>query len=337
MNNQAFGILEFDSLLALVRRGAQTDAGRALIDALSPIDSAEGLQHDLRALGEMIELRQRGARVSFADIADATASISRLRIEGTALEPLALLDLARLCDRAMEARAAILAEREECQTLFGIVAALPGELKQLAPLLTKKILPSGELDDRASPELARIRRELANARSRITRSLESLMRRSSEAIQEELVTVRNDRFVIPVRADHQARIKGVAHGSSSSGATIFVEPLETIDGNNELQTLREAEQREIAEILFALSEELRRELLAIELAAAAVAELDFISAKAAFAEKFGCVVPEIATAGADRGPRAGSPRGVVVATGSENQVEWHDPLATARGSDTTAT
>jgi DNA mismatch repair protein MutS2 len=119
------------------------------------------------------------------------------------------------------------------------------------------------------------------------------MRRSSEAIQEELVTVRNDRFVIPVRADHQARIKGVAHGSSSSGATIFVEPLETIDGNNELQTLREAEQREIAEILFALSEELRRELPAIELAARAITELDFISAKAAFAEKFTCVVPEV--------------------------------------------
>ena len=71
------------------------------------------------------------------------------------------------------------------------------------------------------------------------------MRRSSEAIQEELVTVRNDRFVIPVRSDHQARIKGVAHGSSSSGATVFIEPLETIEANNELQTLREAEQREI--------------------------------------------------------------------------------------------
>ena len=152
---------------------------------------------------------------------------------------------------------------------------------------------------------------------RITRALESLMRRSSEAIQEELVTVRNDRFVIPVRADHQARIKGVAHGSSSSGATIFVEPLETIDGNNELQTLREAEQREIAEILFALSEELRRELPAIELAAAAVTELDFIGAKAAFAEKFSCVVPHVSEPGADRGPRAGSPRGVVDATGSQ--------------------
>src|SRR6266851_3064849 len=335
MNPQAFKTLEFNSLRELLQRWAQTKMGWARIDALEPIDELKQLQRVLRATAECIELR--GGRLSFDGIADPADSISRLRIEGTALDPLAILDLARLCEAAMGARTAILAEREACPTLFEIVGALPADLKNLVARLRKKILPSGELDDRASPELGRIRRELTSARSRITRALESLMRRSSEAIQEELVTVRNDRFVIPVRADHQARIKGVAHGSSSSGATIFVEPLETIDGNNELQTLREAEQREIAEILFALSEELRRELLAIELAAAAVAELDFISAKAAFAEKFTCVVPHVSEPGADRGPRAGSPRGVVVATGSENQVEWHDPLATARGSDTTAT
>jgi DNA mismatch repair protein MutS2 len=216
-----------------------------------------------------------------------------LRIEGTALDPLAILDLARLGDRAMDARAAILEEREACPALFEIVAALPPELSKVSARLHKKILPSGELDDRASPQLATIRREIATARSRISRSLESLMRRSSEAIQEELVTVRNDRFVIPVRADHQSRIKGVAHGSSSSGATIFVEPLETIEANNELQTLREAEQREIAEILFALSEQLRQELPAIQQAAEAITELDFVNAKAAFAEKFECVVPEV--------------------------------------------
>src|SRR6266404_1346867 len=337
MNAQAFKTLEFNSLRELLQRWAQTKMGWARIDALGPIDDIKQLQRVLRATAECIELRRRGGRLSFDGIADPADSISRLRIEGTALDALVILDLARLCQAAMGARTAILAEREACPTLFEIVGALPADLKNLVARLRKKILPSGELDDRASPELARIRRELASARSRITRALESLMRRSSEAIQEELVTVRNDRFVIPVRADHQARIKGVAHGSSSSGATIFVEPLETIDGNNELQTLREAEQREIAEILFALSEELRRELPAIELAAAAVAELDFISAKAAFAEKFSCVVPHVSEPGADRGPRAGSPRGVVVATGSENQVEWHDPLATARRSDTTAT
>ena len=293
MITQAFNILEFDALRALVRRGVQTDTGREQIDRLGPLSDIDELQRDLRGVAEMIELRRRGARLSFDAITDPTDSISRLKIEGTALEPIAILGLARLCERAMDARAAILAERDTCPKLFEIVAALPGELKSLAARLTKKILPSGELDDHASPQLAGIRRDIAQTRSRITRSLENLMRRSSEAIQEELVTIRNDRFVIPVRSDHRGRINGVAHGSSSSGATVFIEPLETIEANNELQSLREAEEREIAEILFVLSEELRRELPGLELAAKAITELDFVNAKAAFAERFDCVVPEI--------------------------------------------
>jgi DNA mismatch repair protein MutS2 len=293
MNPQAFHTLEFDSLRALVRRGAQTEMGRLRIETLAPSDDLLHLQDGLRALAESIELRQRGSRLTFDGIADCSESISRLKIEGAALEPLAILDLARLCERAMDARTAILAERDKAPTLFKIVGDVPAKLMKLASVLTRKILPGGELDDRASPELARIRRELSAARSRITRSLEALMRRSSEAIQEELVTVRNDRFVIPVRADHRGRVNGVAHGSSSSGATVFVEPLETIEANNELQSLREAEQREIAEILFTLSEELRRELPAIELAAKAIAELDFINAKAVFAERFRCVIPKV--------------------------------------------
>ena len=331
MNHQAFGILEFDSLRALVQRRAQTDLGRARVDALQPLDDFEQLQRELRAVSEMIELRARGARLSFEGIADPTESISRLRIAGTALEPLAMLDVARLSERALDARSAINSEREACPTLFEIVAALVKELGNLAATITKKILPSGELDDRASPELAKIRRELAAARSRITRSLESLMRRYSEAIQEELVTVRNDRFVIPVRSDHQSRIKGVAHGSSSSGQTIFIEPLETIEANNELQNLREAEQREIAEILFGLSEQLRQQLPAIQAAAEAITELDFVNGKAAFGETFDCVVPEVTHSVGDE---------VGTGSGSDQVTEHRNyqsyPVATASGTDLVA-
>ncbi|HKP36324.1 MAG TPA: Smr/MutS family protein [Pyrinomonadaceae bacterium] len=299
MNHQAFAILEFNSLRALVRHGAQTAMARARIDELEPSESFETLHGALRAVAEAIDLRQHGARFSFASLADPAESIARLKIEGAALDPRAILDLVGLCNAATAARETVLAERENCRALFELVAALPSELKKLAATITKKILPNGEIDDRASPELARIRHEVARQRSSITRSLENLMRRSPEAIQEELVTVRNDRFVIPVRADHRGRINGVAHGSSSSGATIFVEPMQTIEANNELQTLREAEQREIAEILFRLSEDLRTALPGIEAAAQAVAELDFLNAKAVFAEKFNCVVPVVSEPGTD--------------------------------------
>jgi DNA mismatch repair protein MutS2 len=294
MNDQAFTILEYNQLLTLVRRGAQTPMGRARIEALVPLADLPQLRRALAAVAECVELRRQGVFWSFAELADSSESLARLQIAGAALEPLAILELARLCEGAMTARAAIFAERDQAKALWQIVAELPRELHSLVARVRNKILPSGELDDRASPELGRIRHEVARLRSHITRSLENLMRRSEEAIQDELVTVRNDRFVIPVRSDHRARIQGVAHGFSSSGATVFVEPLETIEGNNELQALRELEQQEIAKILFALSDELRAQREGIEIAARAVAELDFIGAKTVFQQRFNCIVPEIA-------------------------------------------
>ena len=294
MNDQAFHTLEFDQLRALVRRGAQTSMGRARLDALVPLDELEKLQSALAAAAECVQLRKRGATWSFSELRDPAEAIARLRVEGTSLESLTILELARLCEQAMSARAAIMAEREESPVLAEIVAGLPRELNSITARVANKILPSGDLDDRASPELARIRHEITKLRSSITRSLENLMRRSEEAVQDELVTIRNDRFVIPIKSDHRGHIKGVAHGFSSSGATAFVEPLETIDANNELQSLRETEEREIYRILFALTEELRLHLAGIEMAADAIAELDFINAKAVFHQNFNCVIPEVA-------------------------------------------
>ncbi len=297
MNDQASHTLEFDQLRALVRRGAQTSMGCARVDALVPLDALEELQKALAASAECVQLRKRGATWSFSELREPAEAIARLRVEGASLEPLTILELAQLCEQAMSARAAIMAEREESPVLAEIVASLPRELNSITARVANKILPGGDLDDRASPELARIRHEIARLRSSITRSLENLMRRSEEAVQDDLVTIRNDRFVIPVKADHRGHIKGVAHGFSSSGATAFVEPLETIDANNELQSLRETEEREIYRILFALTEELRLQLAGIEKAADAIAKLDFINSKAVFHQNFNCVIPEVSMAG----------------------------------------
>ena len=112
------------------------------------------------------------------------------------------------------------------------------------------------------------------------------MRAAGTAIQDEIVTVRNDRFVIPVKTDFRGKVTGVAHGFSSSGQTVYVEPLEAIEANNELQNLRGQEEREVARILFALTEALREQLPAVESAVEAVTELDAIKAKVEFARKF---------------------------------------------------
>jgi DNA mismatch repair protein MutS2 len=293
MNEQAFTTLEYPQLRELLKRGAQTQIGQARVQMLAPIEDLSQLQRKLKALGECVLLRNRGVTWSFSEFSDPGEAIGRLGVERAALEPTSLLLLARLCEQALSARASILAEREAAPELWQLVESLPRELNSLVARVTNKILPTGELDDRASPELARIRHEIATLRSRITRALEGLMRKSPDSVQDELVTIRNDRFVIPIKADHRTRVQGVAHGYSSSGATAFVEPLETIEANNELQGLHETEAREIAHILRALTEELRLQLPAIELAVHAVAELDFINAKAVFHQRFDCVIPEI--------------------------------------------
>ena len=293
MKKQAFTTLEYEQLLGLIKRNAQTEPGQRRVEALAPLEDIDQLRHELAALKECALLRARGVKWYFSGLTDPAETIGRLRVEGASLDPLAILQVARLCEQAMSARSAILAERETAPVLWQLVEELPRDLNTLVARVTNKILPNGELDDRASPELASIRHEINVLRSRITRSLERLMQRSAEAIQDELVTIRNDRFVIPVKADHRGRVQGVAHGYSSSGQTAFIEPIETIDANNELQGLHESETREIARILFGLSEELRTQLPAIELAAAAVAELDFINARAVFHQSFNCVIPEI--------------------------------------------
>jgi DNA mismatch repair protein MutS2 len=293
MHDQAFTILEYQELLALVRRGAQTPMGRARVERLTPFEDIVELRMGLEALAECIELRKRGVFWSFSELEEPGERIALLRVEGVGLEPSAILALSVLCEQAMSARGSILAERDASPMLWSLVEKIPTDLNRLIARIANKILPSGEIDDRASPELSRIRHEIAVLRSRIARTLENIMRKSGEAIQDEIVTLRNDRFVIPVKSDHRARVAGVAHGYSSSGATAFVEPLETIDANNELQSLHEEEAREIAKILFALTKELRAQLPAIEAAAAAITELDLINAKAIFQQRFACVIPEV--------------------------------------------
>ncbi len=295
MNDESFAILEYGPLLALVRRYAQTARGAIRIEELTPFDDRKGLQQSLATLTETVSLRRRGVEFSFNATEDPTSTLARLRIEDTTLDPLSILQLTRISEQALAARSTIQAERDTSPLLWQLVSSLRRELNSVVARIKNKVLPNGELDDRASPELSRIRHDISHLRSQITRSLESLMRKHDEAIQDALVTVRNDRFVIPVRADHRGRIQGVAHGFSSSGATIFVEPMETIDANNQFQALKETEEREIARILFELSDNLRQQLPALEMAAAIVEELDVLNAKSTFLDKFQCVVPEIST------------------------------------------
>ena len=286
--------LEYEKLLALVARNAQTPMGEARFADLRPLTSRLELEKELKAIAETILLNEeKQVSWSFSGLEDPSDAVAILRIKGATLEPVRMLEVVRVCNQALFARSAIQPEKEFAPVLWQTVENIPPTLFAAIDRVNKKLLPSGEIDDSASPELARLRREINNQRARLQKSLESTMRNAGAAIQDAIVTVRNDRYVIPVKADFRGRIGGVAHGFSSSGATVFVEPLEAIEANNELQNLKGKEEREIARILFALTEELREQLPAIEAAVEAVAELDFIKAKVEFARKFKAIVPEI--------------------------------------------
>ena len=300
MKTMSFSLdtLEYEKLLELVSRNAQTPMGVERFADLRPKTNRLELNSDLAAITEAILLNEeKQVTWSFSGLEDPSDAAAILKIKNATLEPNLLLGIARVCNQALFARSSIQPEKEAAPTLWSKVESIPPTLFAALDKINKKLLPGGEIDDSASPELARIRREISAQRTRLTKSLESVMRSAGDAIQDELVTMRNDRFVIPVKADFRGKVGGVAHGFSSSGATVFVEPLEAIEANNELQNLKGKEEREVANILFDLTEQLREQLPAVETAVNAVAELDFVMAKVEFARRFKAVVPKLSTDG----------------------------------------
>lgn len=287
-------ILEFRRFLDLVARNAQTASGASLVRAAHPFKSRIELNNALAAISEALSLsEEKNIFWTFSGIEDPDDSLAIIRIENAALDALSLTAIASLCSQALVARSLIEGDKASCPTLWGIVATYSPRLSAATNEISRKILPGGEIDDSASPELAKLRREINTRRAQLTRSLESAMRNAGNAIQDAIVTIRNDRFVIPVKADFRGKVAGVAHGFSSSGQTVYVEPLDTIDANNEIQNLKGQEEREIGRILHSLTDLLREHLSEVEAAAAAVAELDAIKAKTTFARGFKCVVPRV--------------------------------------------
>ncbi|SRR5579871_822781 len=293
-------LLEFPALVAIVDRYARTPGGHREILGSEPGRPRDWLDHTFRLAGEAArylrdaDAARRGVlRLDFGGIADVAQLIEHLRIEGTSLEAPEINAVLLLLDRASDFRQILDAVDHEYPALAKS-ARRAADFSALLRELSGRILPDGSLDDRASPALHRIRQELGRKRAAIEESLERVLRDHSEgALQDELVTVRNDRFVVPVKAGMKRRIEGVIHGSSSSGQTVFIEPLETIERNNELIALREEEAREIHRILREMTARLRERATEIFEALAAVTEIDAAFARGGFAHAFDCVIPEI--------------------------------------------
>jgi DNA mismatch repair protein MutS2 len=295
-----FAALEWEPLLALIAGFAASPVGRQAILDLRPSTAESWIIHQHQLTGELRLVLAEQISIPLGGLIDPTQLAAKAQIPGAALEANELQSVARLANDVaswqslLQSPPARLAGK--LPGLSSLSAALSASLRPLAESIERKIQPDGSLADDASPELGRIRRDQERQQRLIEESLRAALRKLSSdgATQEDLITIRGDRFVIPVRSELKRRISGVVHGASSSGQTVFVEPLETIDQNNELVRLIEEEQAEIHRIFVALTHMVGGYALGLVEGARVLALVDSLQARARFARNFDCVAPDIA-------------------------------------------
>src|ERR1051326_843497 len=291
-------LLEFDSLRELLRGYASSPLGQRRIAALAPSTDRGWIERQQALATEIREFRRAGGRFDFSTLIEISPLVQKARIDGAVLETTEIRDVILVVDRAAEWREIVLHPPANMKSDWHGVRALSDQIVDFNEFLRgfrNKIQPDGTLEDKASPELSRIRREIERQRRSIQESLRGYLRRLAEggAVQEELVTLRGERFVIPVKVEQKRRVQGVVHGASSSGQTVFIEPMETIEQNNELVRLLEEEQEEIRRILAEMTARLGERRAEMSAGGEALAELELQFAKARFAEAYGCAKPGV--------------------------------------------
>ena len=287
-------VLEFDRLRELLRGCCQSELGQQRVEALEATADRAWIERQQQLTSEVRHYLRAGGRFDFAGLIDPGKMLDKSRIQGAMLEVLEIRDLLTLVDRVAEWREIALhppASLKEAWPAVEELSAQIADFTQLLRFFRGKLLPDGTLDDHASPTLGGIRREIERQRRLIQESLRGYLRRLAEGgtLQDELITIRGERFVIPIKSEHKRRVQGVVHGASSSGQTVFVEPLETIEQNNELVRLLDDEQTEIQRILREMTARIGDQSHEIAAAVGCIAELELQFAKARFAEEYGCV------------------------------------------------
>jgi DNA mismatch repair protein MutS2 len=298
--NADFAALEWEPLLALVAGFAASPVGRNAILDLKPSTDEAWIARQHQLTGELRLLLEEQTSIPVGGLFDPTLFAAKAQIPGAALEADELQAIARLANDVAAWQALLQSPPArlvgKLAGLCQLSTALAGNsLRPLAESIERTIQPDGSLADNASPELGRIRREQERQQRVIEETLRAALRKLSTegATQEDLITIRGDRFVIPVRAELKRRISGVVHGLSSSGQTVYVEPLETIEQNNELVRLIEEEQAEIRRIFIALTRQVGGYAVALVEGARVLALVDSLQARARFARDYDCVGPTL--------------------------------------------
>jgi DNA mismatch repair protein MutS2 len=305
--------LEFDRVREALALETLTPLGRARALALEPATDPALVARRLDLTSEAVRFVAADGSLAVSAPEDLATIIDALEIAGQPLEPLQLLGLARFADSVEAVVAGILrsANRPDVRVPSGapqpgppyaLLSAIAGRAASFAGeagAVRHAIEPSGDVSDHASPALRDIRDKLRRQRAKLRATLESFTRGRDTAkyLQDQIVTDRNGRYVLVLRAEHRDSVPGVVHGSSASGASLYLEPLPTVELNNEIVALAERETEEVWRILLALTDafRLRDEDLAATLEAAG--EIDELHGKAALAARVDGIAPAIATDG----------------------------------------
>lgn len=298
MENKAYKVLEFDKILTKLASYTDSDEVRSRILSTEPfttLDEARRAQRETtEAVSASLKMGNPGVNLALYNVTGAAKRAE----SGGILNPLELLASARVLYVARRMKSYLGEAAEGSEILHGYGSALQTD-RPLEDEIGAAILSETEIADDASPDLSAIRRKKRNLNAKIKDTLNEMVRSQhyKKFLQDPIVTMRSDRYVIPVRAEYRSEVAGIVHDSSASGATIFVEPISVVNANNEIRELENKEQREIERILAALSARTAESASLLIADYKLICELDYIFCKAKLSLDFGCNEPQLNTDG----------------------------------------
>ncbi len=293
MKERTLRVLEFTKIRDRLASKAMTDMGRERCEALVPSSNMTEIQRMQAETEEATVILQYVGASPLVPFSDVRASLT-LAEKGATLSPKALLEVAALMQSARAARKALDTERDNTPILKELAQRL-STLHNVEQDITNAIISEDEIADRASNELMDIRRHLRGANERIKEKLNQMIRSSAfqKYLQDPIVTMRNDRYCLPVKAEYRGSVPGLVHDQSSTGATLFIEPMAAVEMGNELKTWAAKEKQEIERILAALSAEIAPYADQLRETVETLAELDYIFAKGMLSREMNAVSPKL--------------------------------------------
>ena len=285
MNQKALQILEYDKIISQLEDYATSALGKALCRSLLPSSELEKVRQDQQETADALDrIRMKGS-LSFSGCKDVSASLKRLEI-GSALSIQEILAISAIL--TVSARAKNYGRHEESELPEDSLEEFFRSLEPLTPVnneIKRCIISEEEVSDDASPGLHKVRRAMKNAADRLHTQLNSLLNSHRSYLQDAVITMRDGRYCLPIKSEYKNQVPGMVHDQSSTGSTLFIEPMAIIKLNNEMRELEIAEQKEIEAVLAALSNQISPYLEEIRVNQELLARLDFIFAKAGLARR----------------------------------------------------